>query len=163
MLGPEGAEAVEAEAEDDAVVVAGADVEGVILQGDRTAIVSVAHGEYELISGEWPVAAVLSKSKKSDAPPYDPRSRLPIMIEGLHCEPRRVPASLPLASAYCASDGIKRNRPGVVKGLKDFQQPRIVSHGSRDRAKPVALHTDVHPRIDEDRPARAVSGIDIQR
>src|SRR5438477_3857000 len=37
------------------------------------------------------------KSKKKEAPPNSPRLRSPMKSEGLHCEPRSVPGSLPAA------------------------------------------------------------------
>lgn len=44
MFGAEGADAVQAEAEYEAVFVPDADVEGVVLQGERAAVVGVADG-----------------------------------------------------------------------------------------------------------------------
>lgn len=45
LLCSKSTDAFEAEAEDEAVFAAGADVEGVVLHGDRTAVVSVAERE----------------------------------------------------------------------------------------------------------------------
>ena len=59
----------------------------------------------ELISEELPLPGRFWKSKKNDAPPKSPRSRLPMKTEGLHCDPCSVPGSLPKRSLKRASEG----------------------------------------------------------
>ena len=59
-----------------------------------------------LISGEVLVERLFSKSKNSEEPKNHPLSRLPMKKEGLHCEPRSVPGSLPNGLLNCCNEGI---------------------------------------------------------
>src|SRR6185295_13872037 len=62
----------------------------------------------ELISELSPRPGRFWKSKKNDAPPKNPRSRLPRNTAGLHCEPRTVPASKPRGSASSGATSTAR-------------------------------------------------------
>src|SRR6185295_2290607 len=59
----------------------------------------------ELISELSPLPGRFWKSKKNDAPPYQPRSRFPRNTVVLHCDLRTDPASIPVGSANLASSG----------------------------------------------------------
>src|SRR5215204_5910643 len=59
----------------------------------------------ELMSELLPLPGRFWKSKKNEAPPKKPRSRSPRNTDGLHCEPRTVPASKPRRSANLARLG----------------------------------------------------------
>src|ERR671913_1179153 len=54
----------------------------------------------ELMSEEPPLPGRFWKSKKKEAPPNIPRLRSPTKTDGLHCEPCKVPGSLPRRSLY---------------------------------------------------------------
>src|SRR5947209_3986421 len=155
LLGAEGADAVEAEAEDEAVLVAQADVEGEVLRGDGAAVPGAAHGDDRADQGGRLARPRLEVEEEGGAAVEasvavaDEDGRTPLRaLQRARLVARRV--------AELAERGRERDGARVVEGLEGFdgaQHGRAPPQAERYRqvaqAAADAERVDVGARVHE--------------
>ncbi len=163
LFGAERADAVKFEAEDETVFAAGADVERVVLHGDRAAVVGVAERVERADkrrSAGWAAVFEVEKERRAAV------KTLVAVADKDGRTPLRTAQGSGFLAVRVGVTGERRdqaNGAGVIKSLKNFQQFRIVADGCGNRPKPVILHAEIQSCISENRFARTVGRVDIER
>src|SRR5947209_8078782 len=134
LLGAEGADAVEAEAEDDAVLVAQADVEGEVLRGDGAAVPGAAQGDDRADERRGLARSVLEVEEEGGAA-EQPAVAVADEERGTPLRAAERPRLLARRVAEPAQGGRERDGPRVVEGLEGLD-------GAQHRRAPPEAETD---------------------